>query len=55
MKQAIGRMEHALSRIEQAADARLAQDAPLRNPERAAKALQALDALIGELKGASHG
>ncbi len=55
MKQAIGRLEHALSRIEQAADARSTQGGPLQNPEKAAQALKALDALIGELKGASHG
>lgn len=55
MKLAIGRMERALTRIEQAVDALPEQPMPPLHNEKAIEALKALDALIGELKGAPHG
>jgi hypothetical protein len=56
MMEAIGRMERAMSRIEQAAEDRLrAPTYPTIDREQAEVALQSLDALIADLKGTAHG
>ncbi|MDX3909020.1 MAG: hypothetical protein QHC67_04290 [Sphingobium sp.] len=56
MMEAIGRMERAMSRIEQAAEECLrAPTSPTIDRAEAEAALQSLDALIADLKGTAHG
>lgn len=56
MMEAIGRMERAMARVEQAAEERLrAPASPALDQGEAMAALQTLDALIADLKGTAHG
>ena len=58
MKEAIGRMERAIARIEHAAEERLRPSpapAPTIDEAQALAALRSLDDLIADLKGTAHG